>query len=142
MLIDRDRRWERAYRDRWRHDKVVRSTHGVNCTGSCSWNVYVKDGLITWETQAADYPRTGPGPARPRAARLPARRLVLLVHVLAGAAEAPVRARQPARALARGARAARRPGRGVGGDRRRRRYTRRARPRRLRARDLGRGDAS
>lgn len=24
------------YRERWRHDKVVRSTHGVNCTGSCS----------------------------------------------------------------------------------------------------------
>ena len=23
------------YRDRWAHDKVVRSTHGVNCTGSC-----------------------------------------------------------------------------------------------------------
>lgn len=21
------------YRDRWSHDKVVRSTHGVNCTG-------------------------------------------------------------------------------------------------------------
>ena len=24
------------YRDRWSHDKVVRSTHGVNCTGSYS----------------------------------------------------------------------------------------------------------
>ena len=48
------------YRDRWSHDKVVRSTHGVNCTGSCSWNVYVKDGIITWETQAVDYPTTGP----------------------------------------------------------------------------------
>ncbi|HCW99439.1 MAG TPA: hypothetical protein DHT39_11810, partial [Pantoea sp.] len=34
------------YRDRWSHDKVVRSTHGVNCTGSCSWKVYVKDGII------------------------------------------------------------------------------------------------
>ncbi|MGZ6644411.1 MAG: nitrate reductase subunit alpha, partial [Solirubrobacteraceae bacterium] len=63
MLIDRHRRWEASYRDRWRHDKVVRSTHGVNCTGSCSWNVFVKDGLITWETQATDYPRTDP--ARP-----------------------------------------------------------------------------
>ncbi|MBA2346773.1 MAG: hypothetical protein H0V81_00620, partial [Solirubrobacterales bacterium] len=63
MLIDRHRRSEAYYRDRWRHDKVVRSTHGVNCTGSCSWNVYVKDGLITWETQATDYPRTDP--ARP-----------------------------------------------------------------------------
>ncbi|WP_127479705.1 nitrate reductase subunit alpha [Nocardioides pantholopis] len=48
------------YRDRWSHDKVVRSTHGVNCTGSCSWKVYVKDGIITWETQQTDYPSTGP----------------------------------------------------------------------------------
>ncbi|MEU6113270.1 nitrate reductase subunit alpha [Streptomyces sp. NPDC047117] len=48
------------YRNRWAHDKVVRSTHGVNCTGSCSWKVYVKDGLITWETQQTDYPSVGP----------------------------------------------------------------------------------
>lgn len=47
------------YRDRWSHDKVVRSTHGVNCTGSCSWKVYVKDGIITWETQETDYPSVG-----------------------------------------------------------------------------------
>ncbi|MFC9293859.1 nitrate reductase subunit alpha [Streptomyces sp. NPDC057011] len=48
------------YRDRWSHDKVVHSTHGVNCTGSCRWKVYVKDGIITWETQATDYPSVGP----------------------------------------------------------------------------------
>ncbi|SDR18776.1 nitrate reductase subunit alpha [Thermostaphylospora chromogena] len=48
------------YRDRWSHDKVVRSTHGVNCTGSCSWKVYVKDGVITWEAQQTDYPSVGP----------------------------------------------------------------------------------
>ncbi|WP_405911008.1 nitrate reductase subunit alpha [Streptomyces sp. NBC_00828] len=48
------------YRDRWSHDKVVRSTHGVNCTGSCSWKVYVKDGIITWESQQTDYPTVGP----------------------------------------------------------------------------------
>ena len=47
------------YRDRWSHDKVVRSTHGVNCTGSCSWKVYVKDGIITWESQQTDYPSVG-----------------------------------------------------------------------------------
>ncbi|MFD1936646.1 nitrate reductase subunit alpha [Nonomuraea mangrovi] len=47
------------YRDRWSHDKVVRSTHGVNCTGSCSWKVYVKDGVITWEAQQTDYPSVG-----------------------------------------------------------------------------------
>ncbi|HEX6228438.1 MAG TPA: nitrate reductase subunit alpha [Solirubrobacterales bacterium] len=60
QLVAKDRDWERSYRGRWAHDKVVRSTHGVNCTGSCSWNVYVKDGLITWESQAVDYPSTGP----------------------------------------------------------------------------------
>ncbi|WP_106403695.1 nitrate reductase subunit alpha [Actinocorallia populi] len=47
------------YRDRWSYDKVVRSTHGVNCTGSCSWKVYVKDGIITWEAQQTDYPSVG-----------------------------------------------------------------------------------
>jgi nitrate reductase alpha subunit len=47
------------YRDRWSYDKVVRSTHGVNCTGSCSWKVYVKDGIITWESQQTDYPSVG-----------------------------------------------------------------------------------
>jgi nitrate reductase alpha subunit len=48
------------YRDRWTHDRVVRSTHGVNCTGSCSWKVFVKDEIITWETQETDYPSVGP----------------------------------------------------------------------------------
>src|SRR5918998_3769953 len=47
-------------RSQWSHDAVVRSTHGVNCTGSCSWKVYVKDGIITWEAQQTDYPSTGP----------------------------------------------------------------------------------
>ena len=35
----------------------MRSTHGVNCTGSCSWKIFVKDGVITWETQQTDYSR-------------------------------------------------------------------------------------
>lgn len=52
------RSWEDAYRNRWAHDKVVRSTHGVNCTGSCSWKIYVKGAIVTWETQQTDYPRT------------------------------------------------------------------------------------
>ncbi|GMU42705.1 MAG: nitrate reductase subunit alpha [Lysobacterales bacterium] len=55
-----DRSWEDSYRRRWQYDKIVRSTHGVNCTGSCSWKVYVKNGLVTWETQQTDYPRTRP----------------------------------------------------------------------------------
>ena len=51
------RQWEEFYRNRWQHDKIVRSTHGVNCTGGCSWGVYVKDGVVTWELQQTDYPQ-------------------------------------------------------------------------------------
>lgn len=50
------RQWEEFYRNRFQHDKIVRSTHGVNCTGSCSWQVHVKDGIVVWETQQLDYP--------------------------------------------------------------------------------------
>jgi nitrate reductase alpha subunit len=60
VTTEEPREWERAYRGRWAHDKIVRSTHGVNCTGSCSWKIYVKGGLVTWETQQTDYPRTRP----------------------------------------------------------------------------------
>lgn len=60
-ITDEDRDWERMYRNRWQHDKVVRSTHGVNCTGSCSWKIFVKNGLVTWESQHTDYPRTRVG---------------------------------------------------------------------------------
>ncbi|ECJ6696094.1 nitrate reductase A subunit alpha, partial [Salmonella enterica subsp. enterica serovar Heidelberg str. N4541] len=60
QLLETNRDWEDGYRQRWQHDKIVRSTHGVNCTGSCSWKIYVKNGLVTWETQQTDYPRTRP----------------------------------------------------------------------------------
>ncbi len=60
LFLEGGRQGDVFYRDRWSHDKVVRSTHGVNCTGSCSWKVYVKDGIITWEAQQTDYPTTGP----------------------------------------------------------------------------------
>ncbi len=61
ITTNEDRSWEETYRKRWQHDKIVRSTHGVNCTGSCSWKIYVKNGIITWETQQTDYPRTRKG---------------------------------------------------------------------------------
>ena len=60
ITTDEAREWEDAYRKRWAADKIVRSTHGVNCTGSCSWKIYVKGGIVTWETQQTDYPRTRP----------------------------------------------------------------------------------
>ncbi len=56
IFAPKERQWEDLYRNRWQYDKIVRSTHGVNCTGSCSWNVYVKNGIVTWELQALDYP--------------------------------------------------------------------------------------
>ena len=56
LVKPKTRLWEEFYRNRWQHDNVVRSTHGVNCTGGCSWNVFVKDGIVTWEMQALDYP--------------------------------------------------------------------------------------
>ncbi|MEG2171623.1 MAG: nitrate reductase subunit alpha, partial [Desulfovibrionaceae bacterium] len=54
------RSWEEYYRRRWQHDKVTRSTHGNNCTGSCSFDVFVKDGIIVWEAQKTDYPTPHP----------------------------------------------------------------------------------
>jgi len=68
-IIDpKSRAWEEFYRNRNQCDKVVRSTHGVNCTGSCSWNVHVKDGIVAWELQATDYPALEDGlpPYEPR----------------------------------------------------------------------------
>jgi nitrate reductase alpha subunit len=59
-LVRDGRGWESFYRERWQHDRVVRSTHGVNCTGSCSWKIHVKDGIVAWETQQTDYPSNGP----------------------------------------------------------------------------------
>jgi nitrate reductase alpha subunit len=64
VVTREDRTWEDAYRNRWDYDKIVRSTHGVNCTGSCSWNVFVKNGIVTWEMllfdrTSSDNPRRG-----------------------------------------------------------------------------------
>lgn len=56
LISPQTRKWEDFYRSRWQYDKVVRSSHGVNCTGGCSWNIHVKDGIVVWETQAIDYP--------------------------------------------------------------------------------------
>ncbi|MFA7421598.1 MAG: nitrate reductase subunit alpha [Melioribacteraceae bacterium] len=56
-LISPDtRKWEEFYKNRFQHDRIVRSTHGVNCTGGCSWQIHVKEGIVVWETQQLDYP--------------------------------------------------------------------------------------
>lgn len=68
LISPKTRKWEEFYRNRWQYDKVVRSTHGVNCTGGCSWNIHVKDGIVVWEMQALDYPllENGLPPYEPR----------------------------------------------------------------------------
>ena len=77
------RKWEEFYRNRFQHDKRVRTTHGVNCTGSCSWEVFVKDGIVTWELQATDYPQLEEGlpPYEPRGCQRG--HLLLVVPLLA-----------------------------------------------------------
>jgi len=56
IISPETRSWEEFYRNRFQHDRIVRSTHGVNCTGGCSWQIHVKDGIVVWETQQLDYP--------------------------------------------------------------------------------------
>jgi nitrate reductase / nitrite oxidoreductase, alpha subunit len=56
IISPQTRQWEEFYRNRFQHDRIVRSTHGVNCTGGCSWQIHVKDGIVVWETQQVDYP--------------------------------------------------------------------------------------
>ena len=53
------RTWEDVYRQKWVWDRVVRSSHFVNCwyQAHCAWDVFVKDGVVWREEQAADYPR-------------------------------------------------------------------------------------
>jgi len=49
--------WADVYRQQWTWDRVVRSTHHLNCwfQAHCAWDVYVKDGLVYREEQAAEY---------------------------------------------------------------------------------------
>lgn len=56
IISPKTRRWEEFYRNRFQHDRIVRSTHGVNCTGGCSWQIHVKEGIVVFETQQLDYP--------------------------------------------------------------------------------------
>jgi len=56
IISPETRKWEEFYRNRFQHDRIVRSTHGVNCTGGCSWQIHVKEGIVVWETQQLDYP--------------------------------------------------------------------------------------
>jgi anaerobic selenocysteine-containing dehydrogenase len=50
------RDWRDVYRQGWRWDRVARGTHTcANCVAACAWNLYVRDGLVWREEQAAPY---------------------------------------------------------------------------------------
>jgi DMSO reductase family type II enzyme molybdopterin subunit len=52
------RGWEDLYREEWAWDKVAKCTHSwANCSGGCVWDVFVKDGMVWREEQAANYAR-------------------------------------------------------------------------------------
>lgn len=54
------RGWETVYREQWKYDSTGRTTHSVNCAGSCTWKVYVKNNIAFKEEQYADYPDINP----------------------------------------------------------------------------------
>jgi DMSO reductase family type II enzyme molybdopterin subunit len=49
------KRWEDLMRNKWTWDRVVRGTHGTNCSGNCAFNVYVKNGIVWREEQQGEY---------------------------------------------------------------------------------------
>ncbi|MBI5506350.1 MAG: twin-arginine translocation signal domain-containing protein, partial [Deltaproteobacteria bacterium] len=50
------RSWEDLYRKQWNWDRVVKSSHlRTNCIAACSWNIYVKDGIVLREEQNTIY---------------------------------------------------------------------------------------
>ena len=54
--------WMDTYRKQWTWDSVSKGTHLINCwyQAHCSFDVYVKDGLVFREEQAGEYPATNP----------------------------------------------------------------------------------
>jgi DMSO reductase family type II enzyme molybdopterin subunit len=58
--VEAYRSWEDVYRQKWTWDRIAKGTHYVNCwyQRGCNWNVFVKDGLVLREEQAATYEQT------------------------------------------------------------------------------------
>jgi len=51
--------WEDVMRKKWTWDRVVRGSRGINCTGHCAFNIYVKNGIVWREEQQGEYGRSG-----------------------------------------------------------------------------------
>jgi DMSO reductase family type II enzyme molybdopterin subunit len=55
------RGWEDVFRERWSWDNVVKTTHiRTNCIAACSWNAFVRDGIVWREEQNAIYEPSHP----------------------------------------------------------------------------------
>ena len=53
---------EDLMRQKWQWDRVTRGTHGTNCTGTCAFNVYVRNGIVWREEQQGEYGATEDAP--------------------------------------------------------------------------------
>ena len=51
--------WEDVMSRKWTWDRVVRGSRGLNCTGHCAFNIYVKNGIVWREEQQGEYGRSG-----------------------------------------------------------------------------------
>ena len=51
--------WEDVMRRKWTWDRVVHGSRGINCTGHCAFNIYVKNGIVWREEQQGEYGRSG-----------------------------------------------------------------------------------
>ncbi|MBN8281110.1 MAG: molybdopterin-dependent oxidoreductase [Gammaproteobacteria bacterium] len=54
--------WEDLMRRKWTWDRVAHGTHGTNCSGTCAFNVYVKNGIVWREEQQGEYGRSEDAP--------------------------------------------------------------------------------
>ena len=53
------RRWEDIMRNKWTWDRVVRGSRGLNCTGHCAFNLFVRNGIVWREEQQGEYGHQG-----------------------------------------------------------------------------------
>jgi len=53
------KRWEDLMRNKWTWDRVVRGSRGLNCTGHCAFNIYVRNGIVWREEQQGEYGHQG-----------------------------------------------------------------------------------
>ena len=58
-------KWESFYRNRWKFDKLVRSTHGLTCTGShlSSWDQSL---MLSLQCQPSEIPDNDLNTNRPK----------------------------------------------------------------------------